>query len=96
MLNSTGDTFEAVTSKSKRVNSNTAYVDFRSLNEAKEQAGGLVFSISGIDVAAGISTVNVERSAVKDNIIYDLSGCRVAQPTKKGIYIMNGKKFIVK
>lgn len=96
VLNSTGDTFEAVTSKSKRVNSNTAYVDFRSLNEAKEQAGGLVFSISGIDVAAGISTVNVERSAVKDNIIYDLSGCRVAQPTKKGIYIMNGKKFIVK
>ena len=31
----------------------------------------------------------------KDNVIYDLSGRRVENPTK-GIFIMNGKKFVVK
>ena len=33
--------------------------------------------------------------SVNDNVIYDLSGRRVAQPTK-GIYIVNGKKVIIK
>ena len=32
---------------------------------------------------------------VNDGVIYDLSGRRVENPTK-GIYIMNGKKFVVK
>ena len=27
---------------------------------------------------------------------YDLNGRKVAAPTKKGIYIMNGKKVVVK
>ena len=28
--------------------------------------------------------------------VYDLQGRRVAQPTKKGLYIVNGKKYIKK
>jgi len=46
------------------------------------------------DDATGISSmVNGQRS--KTNEVYDLQGRRVAQPTK-GLYIINGKKMIVK
>ncbi|MBQ5379795.1 MAG: hypothetical protein IIU60_00060, partial [Paraprevotella sp.] len=38
-------------------------------------------------------TVNVE---VKDDVIYDLAGRRIVKPTKAGIYIVNGKKMIIK
>lgn len=96
ILNTDGDTFEAVKDKSKRVNSNTAYLDFTALEETVEQENGLVFGISGIDVALGISNANISHNPIKDNVIYDLSGRKVAQPAKKGMYIMNGKKFVVK
>ena len=46
-------------------------------------------TISGIrDV---ITTTNTS-----DDVIYDLSGRRVNNMTKPGLYIMNGKKFVVK
>jgi hypothetical protein len=38
-------------------------------------------------------TVNVE---VKDDVIYDVAGRRIVKPTKAGIYIVNGKKMIIK
>ena len=31
-----------------------------------------------------------------DNVVYDLQGRRVAQPTKSGLYIVNGRKVIIK
>ena len=43
----------------------------------------------------GISTLNVERGTLNDNSYYMLDGRRVAQPTK-GLYIVNGKKVIIK
>lgn len=43
--------------------------------------------------ATGIATV--EAAAAEEGAIYNLAGVRVSQPTK-GIYIQNGKKFIVK
>ena len=42
-----------------------------------------------------ISTLNVERGTLNDNSIYTLSGQRVAKATK-GIYIINGKKVVIK
>ncbi len=33
---------------------------------------------------------------VKDGVMYNLQGVRVDNPTKKGIYIQNGKKYVVK
>lgn len=50
--------------------------------------------LNGMDygVTTGIGNVNVN---VNVNGYYDLSGRRVAQPTK-GIYILNGKKMMVK
>ncbi len=42
----------------------------------------------------GIETVNVERRTVSD-ACFNLAGQRVAQPTK-GVYVVNGKKVVVK
>ena len=39
-------------------------------------------------------TVIVERH--NDDVIYDLTGRIIGQPMQKGIYVKNGKKFIVK
>lgn len=46
------------------------------------------------DDTTGIQSID-NGQLIKDNVIYDLSGRRVENPTK-GIYIMNGKKFVVK
>lgn len=43
----------------------------------------------------GVETLNVERGTLNDNSYYNLAGQRVAQPTK-GLYIVNGKKYVVK
>lgn len=51
-------------------------------------------SISFGDESTGIADVNVKGSDEKAGF-YDLSGRRVAQPTK-GLYIVNGKKVIIK
>lgn len=99
VLNEDGDTFEAVDDDDEiRVNSNTAYVDCSKLAQAEEQENGLVFSVSGAKPFSptGIANVKTEGSVKKaDNAIYDLSGRRISKPAK-GVYIQNGKKFIVK
>ena len=47
------------------------------------------------DTPTGINSVATEKKALKDDAWYDLTGRRVATPGK-GIYIRNGKKFVVK
>jgi hypothetical protein len=47
----------------------------------------------GDEDATGIDAV--KQSAKADNLYFNLAGQRVAQPTK-GLYIVNGKKVIVK
>jgi len=39
---------------------------------------------------------NIKDVKNDDNAWYNLNGVRVAQPTQKGLYIHNGKKFVVK
>ena len=43
--------------------------------------------------ATGISSIAVE---AENDAWYNLSGQRISTPTKKGLYIKNGKKVIVK
>lgn len=43
----------------------------------------------------GINTTKGSEFKVNDNVYYDLSGRRVAKPTK-GLYIVNGKKVVIK
>jgi hypothetical protein len=42
-----------------------------------------------------IQTMDVERGTLNDNNVYNLNGQRVAQPTK-GLYIVNGRKVVIK
>ena len=53
----------------------------------------------GFDLGDGTTSIDAtlidNGGMINDNVIYDLSGRRVANPTK-GLYIMNGKKFVVK
>ena len=46
------------------------------------------------DIINGINTV--KNNVVEDGKIYNLQGMEVRRPLKSGIYICNGKKFIVK
>jgi len=46
--------------------------------------------------ATGIQNVSVENNSLENATIYDLNGRRVENPTKKGIYIVNGKKVVIK
>lgn len=46
--------------------------------------------------ADGIENVTVAPQRQQNNFIYDLSGRRVSSATAPGLYIMNGKKFVVK
>lgn len=99
VLNADGDTFEAVTGRSKRVNSNTAYIDCSKLEQAMEQENGLVFAVNGATpfIPTGIDQKQIaEKQNIKaDKAIYDLSGRQVTNPAK-GLYVKNGKKYIVK
>ena len=56
-------------------------------------AGARQFLAFSFGESTGI-TAN-KREAISNNEYYNLNGQRVAQPTK-GLYIVNGKKFIVK
>ena len=46
------------------------------------------------EVGNGIADINLDCEQAP--AIYDLMGRRIAQPTEKGIYIQNGKKFMIK
>jgi hypothetical protein len=61
-----------------------------SVNNANARAINLVFDSE----ATGIKTTDC--TDYTDSVWYDLNGRKVAAPTKKGIYIMNGKKVVVK
>ncbi len=53
-------------------------------------------SFIGFGGTTGIdATLNDNGQMINDNVIYDLSGRRVMNPTK-GLYIVNGKKVVIK
>ena len=72
--------------KDKQVDGDWAVFDnFRLTYFGKKVSQG---TINGID--------NVKSDVVEDGKIYNLQGMEVKRPLKRGIYISNGKKFIVK
>ena len=59
--------------------------------------GGTKWRLAGfryIPNTAGIKDIN--RETITNNQFYDLQGQRVAQPSMKGLYIVNGKTVVMK
>jgi hypothetical protein len=57
-----------------------------------EEFAGETFTFE-VTAPVGIDSVDAE---VENDVIYDLSGRRIAEIVKPGIYIVNGKKVLVK
>ncbi len=77
---------------------NKAFV--RNPAEPGSSANAVVFlefsTMSGNpDTTSEIEEINAEPSKLQTNIYYDLSGRRVEHP-RKGIYIVNGKKIVIR
>lgn len=70
---------------------NKAYYVYNGTTSAKS----LVFRFDDDNISTGISLPETIETT-GDAVIYDLSGRRVAGTAKKGVYIRNGKKYIVK
>ena len=68
------------------IGANKAYLTYSSPSQAR--------SFFGFDETTGIEMPTAEVIDA-DGVVYDLQGRRVAQPTK-GLYIVNGKKVIIK
>ena len=82
-------TFRSVphTKNAFTVGANTAYLPANAVTGARE--------FYGFDSeATGINDVRSQKEDVR-SAYYNLNGQRVAQPAK-GLYIVNGKKYIVK
>lgn len=63
--------------------------------ELPAAVGAPALSIDNDDETTGIGMTTVNGQQTTDGVYYDLSGRRVAQPTK-GLYIVNGKKIVIK
>ena len=71
--------------------------DGKSLSPGKaylDYTGSLAREFFGFDEATGIDATLMNSENV-DGVVYDLQGRRISQPTK-GLYIVNGKKYIKK
>lgn len=68
-----------------------AYLDLTGVSASARQLS-IVFDD---DETTGISNVDITKPEVKDNVYYNLNGQRVANPSK-GLFIVNGKKVIIK
>lgn len=73
-----------------KVAAGKAYLPVENYTASAEAGFRIVFN----DEATDINAIEAQ-GAEGDNAIYTLSGIRVNNPTEKGIYIRNGKKFII-
>ena len=73
---------------------NKAFLDLNVVEGANSNSVGTV-NLFFKDSATGINSVENEGLSIKNAKVYDLQGRRVWNPTK-GIYIVNGKKVMVK
>ena len=71
-------------------NANKAYLPVSALPASVQNAKALKFNFD----TTGVEGVKVETEGKK--VIYDLSGRRMNEMTQPGIYIVNGKKVMVK
>lgn len=73
----------------------TSYDDFKSDGKAKK-VPGVIFDFDNFDGTTGINEVVNQSTKLNNGKYYTLSGQQVEKPTTGGIYIRNGRKFVVK
>lgn len=73
----------------------TSYDDFKSDGRAKK-VPGVIFDFANVGGTTGINEVVNQSTKLNDGKYYTLSGQQVEKPTAGGIYIHNGRKFVVK
>lgn len=73
----------------------TSYGGFVSGGSAKK-VPGVIFDFDNVGGTTGINEVVNQSTKLNDGKYYTLSGQQVEKPTAGGIYIHNGRKFVVK
>lgn len=86
--------FVAAGNKLKTPNSTSALKALRAYFVVPAGSSAPMLSIDGEGEATDIDAIDNEQ-LIMDNVYYDLSGRRVMNPTK-GLYIVNGRKVIIK
>lgn len=79
----------------KKMNLGVSYNDFDSATGAKK-VPGVLFDFANVGGTTGINEVVNQSTKLNDGKYYTLSGQQVEKPTAGGIYIHNGRKFVVK
>ena len=90
ILNNVGGVVGFYKANGQTVGTNRAYIQ---IDEKRTPVKGFI-ALPGSDEETGINAIDNGKLTM-DNAIYDLSGRRVAKPTR-GLYIVNGKKVLVK
>ena len=78
----------------KKMNLGVSYNDFNVTGAKK--VPGVLFDFANIGSITGINEVVNQSTKLNDGKYYTLSGQQVEKPTAGGIYIHNGRKFVVK
>lgn len=73
----------------------TRYDQFDPVTHAKK-VPGVIFDFANVGGTTGINEVVNQSTKLNDGKYYTLSGQQVEKPTAGGIYIHNGRKFVVK
>ena len=73
----------------------TSYDEFYTGGSAKK-VPGIIFDFDNVGGTTGINEVLNQSTKLNDGKYYTLSGQQVEKPTAGGIYIHNGRKFVVK
>ena len=74
----------------------TRYDDFGPAVGSAKKVPGVIFDFDNVGGTTGINEVANQNSKLNDGKYYTLSGQQVEKPTTGGIYIHNGRKFVVK
>lgn len=74
----------------------TSYDDFGPAVGSAKKVPGVIFDFDNVGGTTGINEVVNQSTQLNDDKYYTLSGQQVEKPTAGGIYIHNGRKFVVK
>ena len=74
----------------------TSYDDFGPTVSSAKKVPGVIFDFDNVGGTTGINEVVNQSTKLNNGKYYTLSGQQVEKPTAGGIYIRNGRKFVVK